>query len=85
MREQIHNGRAFRILNVIDESTRKFLATRVARQLTVGDVQECLSELFCRRGLPMHLDDGPEFTAKAIWQWLNELGMTTLFIAPGSP
>ena len=87
MRECTHNGRPFRILNVIDEYTRECLATRVARQLTVSDVQECLTELFCQRGVPGHLrsDNGPEFTAKAIRKWLNELGASTLFIEPGSP
>lgn len=87
MRECTHNGRAFRILNVIDEYTRECLATRVARQLTVGDVQECLTEWFCQRGLPMHLrsDNGPEFTAKELRKWSNELGARTLFIERGSP
>jgi putative transposase len=87
MRECTHNGRPFRILNVIDEYTRECLATRVARQLTVEDVQDCLTELFCQRGVPGHLrsDNGPEFTAKEIRRWLNELGANTLFIEPGSP
>ena len=87
MRECTQNGRPFRILNVIDEYTRECLATRVARSLTVEDVQECLTELFCQRGVPAHLrsDNGPEFTAKAIRKWLNELGASTLFIDPGSP
>ena len=87
MREQTHNGRPFRILNVIDEFTRECLATRVARNLTVEDVQECLTQLFCKRGVPMHLrsDNGPEFTANHLRRWLNELGASTLFIEPGSP
>jgi putative transposase len=87
MRESTHNGRPFRILNVIDEYTRECLATRVARNLTVEDVQECLTELFCQRGVPGHLrsDNGPEFTANQLRRWLNELGATTLFIEPGSP
>lgn len=87
MREQTHNGRPFRILNVIDEYTRECLATRVARNLTGEDVQECLTQLFCQRGVPMHLrsDNGPEFTARKIRKWLNELGASTLFIEPGSP
>jgi transposase InsO family protein len=87
MRECTHNGRPFRILNVIDEYTRECLATRVARQLTVEDVQECLTTLFCQRGIPMHLrsDNGPEFTARKIRKWLNELGTSTLFIEPASP
>lgn len=87
MRECAHNGRPFRILNVIDEYTRECLATRVARQLRVDDVQECLTEFFCQRGIPMHLrsDNGPEFTAKAIRKWLHELGTSTFFIERGSP
>lgn len=55
MRECTHNGRSFRILNVIDEYTRECLATRVARQLTMEHVQECLTQLFCQRGMPVHL------------------------------
>ena len=87
MRECTHNGRPFRILNVIDEYTRQCLATRVARNLTEEDVQECLTELFCQHGVPAHLrsDNGPEFTAKKIRKWLNELGASTLYIEPGSP
>jgi transposase InsO family protein len=87
MREQTHNGRAFRILNVIDEYTRECLATRVARNLRGEDAQECLTQLFCQRGVPRHLrsDNGPEFTAKKFRKWLNELGASTLFIEPGSP
>ncbi len=81
------NGRPFRILNVMDEYTRECLATRVARQLTAEDVQECLTELFCRHGVPEYVrsDNGPEFTSQKIRTWLNELGPSTLFIEPGSP
>ena len=59
----------------------------MARQLTAEDVQECLTELFCKHGVPAHLrsDHGPEFTGKRIRQWLNELGASTWFIEPGSP
>ena len=87
MREQTHNGRPFRILNVIDEYTRECLATCVARKLTEEDVQEGLTGLFCQQGVPGHRrsDNGPEFTANQRRVWLNELGATTLFIEPGSP
>ncbi len=87
MRECTHNGQPFRILNVMDEYTRWCLATKVARELTAGDVQACLADLFCEHGVPAHLrsDNGPEFTAKQIRQWLNELGTQTLFIERGSP
>ena len=55
MAERTHDGRAFRILNVIDEYTRECLAIRVERFLDHEDVQECLAELFCTRGIPAHL------------------------------
>jgi putative transposase len=82
-----HNGRPFRILNVIDEFTRERLATRVAIQLKADDVQECLRELFCRYGVPEYVwsENETEFTASQIRTWLNELGTGTLFIEPGSP
>jgi transposase InsO family protein len=48
--ERTHDGRAFRILNVIDEYTRECLAIRVERNLDHEDVQEFLAELFCTRG-----------------------------------
>jgi len=85
--ERTHDGRALRILNVIDEYTRECLAIRVERNLDHEDVQECLAELFCTRGVPTHLrsDNGPEFIATQLRQWLTRLGVKTLFIEPGSP
>jgi len=81
------NGKAFRILVIIDEHTRECLAMRVARCITSGDVLEVLYELFLLRGVPEHIrsDNGPEFTAKAVRKWLNRVGVKTLFIEPGSP
>ena len=87
MLERTHDGRSFRILNVIDEYTRENLAIRVARKLTHEDVQECLAELFCLRSVPAHIrsDNGPEFIADRLRQWLNRLEVRPLFIEPGSP
>jgi len=87
VQERTHDGRVFRILNVIDEYTRECLAVRVRRQLDHEDVQECLAELFCSRGVPVHIrsDNGPEFIANMLRKWLGELGVKTLFIEPGSP
>jgi putative transposase len=87
VQERTHYGRAFRILNIIDEYSRECLASIVARSIRHGDVQECLTDLFCQRGVPVHLrsDNGPEFTAKRIREWLSRLGVRTLFIEPGSP
>jgi transposase InsO family protein len=81
------DGRAFRILAILDEYTRECLAMLVARRITSGDVIEQLYELFLLRGVPEHIrsDNGPEFTSKAIRKWLNKLGVKTLFIEPGSP
>ncbi len=80
-------GRAFRMLNIIDEYTRECLAILVKRHITSQDVIDRLFELFIFRGIPEHIrsDNGPEFTAKAIRRWLNRIGVKTLFIEPGSP
>jgi transposase InsO family protein len=85
--ERTQDGRPFRILNVIDEYTRECLAVRVHRHLDHEDVQECLTELFCARGVPVHLrsDNGPEFIARMLRGWLGELNVKPLFIEPGSP
>jgi putative transposase len=80
-------GKAFKILNIIDEYTRECLAILVARKITNQDVIDLLFDLFIFRGVPEHIrsDNGPEFTAKAIRKWLTRLGIKTLFIEPGSP
>ena len=80
-------GKAFRMLNIIDEYTRECLAILVKRHITSQDVIDVLFELFIFRGIPEHIrsDNGPEFTAKAVRRWLNRLGVKTLFIEPGSP
>jgi transposase InsO family protein len=82
-----HNGRPFRMLTLIDEYTRECLSIKVGRKLKTENVLECLTELFCARGIPKHIrsDNGSEFTAKRIRKWLQELGTKTLFIEPGSP
>lgn len=87
MSGRTHDGCPFRILNVIDEYTRECLAVRVRRRLTHEEVQECLAELFCSRGVPAHLrsDNGPEFVAEMLRGWLNRLEVKPLFIEPGSP
>jgi putative transposase len=81
------DGRAFRILTMIDEYTRECLAMLVNRRITSQDVIEQLYDLFLIRGVPEYIrsDNGPEFTAKEIRNWLNRVGVKTLFIEPGSP
>jgi transposase InsO family protein len=82
-----HDGRAFRILTVIDEFTRESLAIEVARRLGSDDVLHLLADLFARHGPPDHIrsDNGSEFTSKAVRGWLGKIGVKTLYIEPGSP
>ena len=81
------DGKSFRMLNIIDEYTRECLAIDVKRKITSQDVVDRLFDLFIFRGIPEHIrsDNGPEFTAKAVRNWLERLGVKTLFIEPGSP
>jgi transposase InsO family protein len=85
--ERMHDGRALRLLTVVDEYTRECLAIRVGRRLCSEDVLQQLTALFVARGTPQYLrsDNGPELTATAVREWLARVGVTTLFIAPGSP
>jgi len=85
--DRTHNGRAFRMLTIMDEYTRECLAIKVARKLNSMDVLDCLSNLFILRGTPGYIrsDNGSEFTAKVVREWLARLDVGTLFIEPGSP
>ncbi len=87
MQDRTHNGVPYRILNVIDEYTRECLAVKVARRLTHKDVLEVLTDLFLERGVPVHIrsDNGSEFTAKKVREYLARLDVKPLFIEPGSP
>jgi len=85
--DRTSDSRAFRMLTIIDEHTRECLAIDVARKLKSEDVLERLSDLFIRRGVPKYLrsDNGPEFTANKVRDWLKRVEVQTLFIEPGSP
>ena len=87
MEDRTYNGVKFRILNVIDEYTRECLAVKVARRLNSHDVVEVLTDLFIQRGVPVHIrsDNGPEFIAKRVREWLTKLQVRPLYIEPGSP
>ncbi len=75
------------MLNVIDEFTRECLAIRVDRRLKSTDVIDVLSDLFILRGVPGHIrsDNGPEFIAQTVREWIAAVGAMTAFIEPGSP
>ena len=85
--DRTHDGRRFRMPNVIDEFTHECLAIRINRKLKAIDVIDTLSELFILRGIPSHIrsDNGPEFVAKAVREWIAAVGAKTAYIEPGSP
>ena len=87
MMDRTRDGKAFKILNIIDEYTRECLATLVARKITAEGVIDQLFNLFVFRDIPEHIrsDNGPEFTSVVVRKWLGQLGVKTLFIEPGSP
>jgi transposase InsO family protein len=73
------------MLNIIDEFTRECLAIRIDRKLNSTDVIDALSDLFILRDVPghVHSDNGPEFIAKAVREWIAAVGAKTAFIEPG--
>ena len=85
--DQTIDGRPLKLLPIVDEFTRKCLCINVARSIKASDVVETLRQLFAVRGAPMFIrsDNGPEFVARAVRDWLAASGVDTLFIEPGSP
>jgi putative transposase len=85
--DRTHDGRKYRMLNIVDEFTHECLAIRIDRRLKSVDVIDMLSDLFILRGVPEHIrsDNGPEFVAKAVQEWIAAVGAKTAYITPGSP
>jgi transposase InsO family protein len=85
--DRLSNGKKIRILTVIDEYSRKCLALRVGYALKSDDVLGVLSDLFISEGLPDYIrsDNGSEFTAATLREWIEGLGVKTTYIEPGSP
>ena len=81
------DGKAFRTLNIIDEYRRECLAIRVDRKLNSVDLTDALSDLFILCGVPSFIrsDNGPEFVAQAVQDWIKAVGAQTAYIEPGSP
>jgi putative transposase len=82
-----HDGRTLRVLTLIDEHTRKCLALRVARRMNSYDLIETLADVMLEHGVPEHIrsDNGPEFVAEKLRNWLSAVGAKTMYIEPGSP
>ena len=87
VKDKTHDGKPFRMLTVIDEYTRECLAIKTDRKLNSIDVLDCLYHLFFKKGTPEYIrsDNGSEFTAIAVREWLSAANVKTAFIEPGSP
>jgi putative transposase len=85
--DRTHDGRKYRMLNIIDEFTRECLAIRIDRKLNSTSVIDVLSDLFILRGPSGYVrsDNGPEFIARAVQDWIAAVGSRTAYIEPGSP
>jgi len=85
--DRTHDGRKYRMLNIIDEFSRECLAIRINRKLKSTDVIDVLADLFTLRGVPGYVrsDNGAEFIATAVQDWIAAVGAKTAYIEPGSP
>jgi len=81
------DGKVFRTLNILDEFSRECLAIKVDRKLNSANVIDALTDLFILRGSPAFIrsDNGPEFIAQAVRDWITAVGAKTAYIEPGSP
>jgi putative transposase len=85
--DRTERGGRLKMLTVLDEFTRRSLAIRVKRRIDSLRVIQTLEGLFAEHGAPGHVrsDNGPEFVAKAVREWLEQRGTQTIYITPGSP
>ncbi len=85
--DRTKDGRVLKMLTLVDEFSRECLTIEVGRSLRSMDVLETLSEQFLIHGAPEYIrsDNGSEFTASLIREWLARLEVQTLYIEPGSP
>ena len=87
MSDSLAEGRSFRVLNVVDDCTRLAVAMEVAHSISGEHVGRVLDRAAARYGWPetIVVDNGPEFTSKALDQWAWARGIQLHFIQPGRP
>ena len=85
--DRLADGRAVKWLACIDEFTRECLLLEPRRSIKAKDAVEMIKGVFAQRGAPQHLrsDNGPEFIATALREFLADSNVETLYIEPGSP
>lgn len=87
VQDRLIRGRKYKMLTVIDEYTRQCLTVNAQFNLTSQEVLEILSRLFIQHGTPNDIrsDNGSEFKANLLQQWLKTVGVEPIYIYPGSP
>ena len=85
--DKLSSGRPYKMLTVLDEYTREALCVQVRARMGSADVLEALYPLLLKHGKPGHIrsDNGPEFIAAGLQDWLSKVGIKPLRIYPGSP
>ena len=85
--DQLADGRKLRMLTVVDDFSRQCLAIEVDTSLSGHRVCRVLDRLVLAHGHPQRIvmDNGPEFTGKALDQWAYEHQVELQFIEPGKP
>jgi transposase InsO family protein len=85
--DSTEDGRRLKVMPVVDEYTRECLSLEAHRSIKACGVIDTLRRLFIERGEPEYLrsDNGPEFIAEALKEWLAICGVKTLYIEPGAP
>ena len=85
--DRTDNGGTLKMMTLLDEYTRPCLAIQVERQITAAQVLAVLEKAMIQYGVPGYIrsDNGPEFIAAQVQQWLSEHHIKTIYIDPGSP
>ena len=85
--DRTDNGGTLKMMTLLDEYTRQCLAIQVERQITAAQVLAVLEKAMIQYGVPGYIrsDNGPEFIAAQVQQWLSEHHIKTIYIDPGSP
>ncbi len=85
--DQLASGRRFRILNVVDDHSRECPGQIVDVAISGARLVRFLEDMAARRGLPetLVMDNGPELTSRAMFEWSRRTGVGLHFIEPGKP
>jgi putative transposase len=85
--DALWNDRRFRVLNIVDDFSRECPGQIVDTSISGARLARFLDELAVRYGLPQEIvmDNGPELTSRAMFEWSRRTGVALRFIEPGKP